>query len=122
LLDTLGHLQHAKHNEQFAEFLESTSYPDWRATALFYAALHYVQSYFLKQIPARPFKTHAARDTAIRLDVHIGGIWNDYRSLKDWSLKTRYEGKQPDEKDFKNDILKSLETIRKTIYPYVASP
>ena len=122
MLDTPGHLQQAKHNEQFADSLQSTSYPDWRATAIFYAALHYVQGYFLKQIPPRPFKTHSARDTAIRLDANIGGIWNDYRSLKDWSLKTRYEGKQPDENDFKNDMLKSLEAVRKTIYQLIASP
>ena len=88
----------------------------------FYAALHYVQGYFLSQNPSQPYKTHSHRDAAIRYDTHIGGIWNDYRSLKDWSQKARYEGEKPGDNDFKNDILKSLQAIKKTINQYITIP
>lgn len=85
MLDPKGHIQQAKHNEQLAEFLNDTPYGDWRATALFYAALHYVQAYFLSRTPPQHYSTHFDRDTAIENDPHIGGIWSDYRSLKDWT-------------------------------------
>ena len=122
MLDAIGHIQHAKHNEQLAEFLDGTPYLDWRATSLFYAALHYVQGYLMSQAPPQPYKTHSARDAAIRNDPRIGGIWNDYRSLKDWSQKTRYDGEKPGNNDFKNDILKSLQAIKKAVHQYLTIP
>ncbi|HET9836940.1 MAG TPA: hypothetical protein VFR84_01815 [Candidatus Angelobacter sp.] len=119
MLDSKGHTQQAKHNEALAEFLEGTSYPDWRCTALFYASLHYVQAYFMSLTPPKVYKRHSDRDTAIESDTHIGGIWNDYRSLKDWSEKARYGGAKPAAKDIKDDILKSLATIKKEIHRYI---
>jgi hypothetical protein len=119
LLDPKGHIQQAKHNEALAQYLEGTPYPDWRATSLFYAALHYVQAYFLSRTPPQHFTRHSDRDTAIESDSHIGGIWNDYRSLKDWSQKARYDGKKPADSDIKNDIMKSLTAIKKEIHRYL---
>src|SRR5436853_6578720 len=80
------------------------------------------KGYFLSQNPSQPYKIHSHRDAAIRYDTHIGGIWNDYRSLKDWSQKARYEGEKPGDNDFKNDILKSLQAIKKTINQYITIP
>ncbi len=86
---------------------------------MFYAALHYVQSYFVSRTTAKHFAKHIDRDAAIESDTHIGGIWNDYRSLKDWSIKARYDAKKPSNSDFKNDILKSLANIKKEINRYI---
>ncbi len=119
MLDPKGHIQQAKHNEALAEFLEGTSYPDWRATALFYAALHYVQAYFLSRTPPKSYVRHSDRDTAIEIDTHIGSIWNHYRSMKDWSQKARYDGRKPTDTEIKSDILKSLGAIRKEVNRYI---
>jgi hypothetical protein len=119
LLDSKAHIQQAKHNEALEEYLRGTTYFDWRATCLFYAALHYVQAYFVSQHPPQDFTKHSERDTAIESDNHIGGIWNDYRSLKDWSQKARYNAKKPAENDFKTDINKSLAAVKKEINRYI---
>lgn len=119
MLDSKTHIQQAKHNEQLVEYLDGSVYFDWRATCVFYAALHYVQAYFSSRTPAQHFATHVARDTAIEGDSHIGGIWNDYRSLKDWSIRARYDGRKPSDSDFKNDILKSLSNLKKQINTYI---
>jgi len=44
---SLTHKQQAQHNEEFiASFdLDATPYLDWVVTAIFYAALHFVDSY-----------------------------------------------------------------------------
>jgi hypothetical protein len=118
LLDSKGHVLQAKHNESIAEYLLGTSYPDWRSTCLFYAALHYVQAYFVSRHPPQHFTKHSNRDTAIESDNHIGGIWSDYRSLKDWSQKARYDGRKPTDNDFKTDINKSLAAVKKEINRY----
>lgn len=120
MLDSKGHYQQAQHNEQLSEFLNNTPYADWRATCLFYAALHYVQAYFVSRNPPQSYVLHSTRDTAVQSDPHIGRIWNDYRSLKDSTRKARYDGKKPVPADFKNDILKSLGNVKKEIGRYVS--
>ncbi|HYX53539.1 MAG TPA: hypothetical protein VE783_08805 [Candidatus Limnocylindrales bacterium] len=119
MLDKQGHIQQAKHNEALAQYLEGAPYPDWRSTAYFYAALHYVQAYFVSRTPPQNFKKHSDRDTAIESDGRIGGIWSDYRSLKDWSQNARYIGRKPSDAEIKNDILKSLAAIKKEISRHV---
>lgn len=116
------HVNQAKFNEQLVVFLDGTAYPDWRATAVFYTAVHYVQAYFISLTPPRRFDRHKDRDTAIENDKHICAIWNNYRSLKDWSRRTRYDGVKPDPKIFKDDIFPSLAAIKKHLrafLPYI---
>jgi hypothetical protein len=114
------HVNQAKSNEALAEFLKDTPYPDWRATVFFYTALHYVQSYFTSRNPPQRPSRHTERDTAIQSDRHISTvIWDDYRSLKDWSYKTRYDGHKPTPEDFKTDIIPSLNAIKKHLKAFV---
>ena len=120
MLDPERHIQQAKHNEHLAGFLEGTPYSDWRATSLFYAAVHYLESYLCSsRSKLRSFPTHQSREQAIGQDRHIRSVWGDYRSLKDWSQKARYEGEKPNEIAFKDDILKSLASIKKEIRRYI---
>ncbi|MGD0510703.1 MAG: hypothetical protein ABSA33_02585 [Candidatus Micrarchaeaceae archaeon] len=116
------HVNQAKFNEQLVSFLEGTAYPDWRATVVFYAAVHYVQAYFSSLTPPLKFSRHKDRDTAIENDKHVSAIWNNYRSLKDWSREARYSGTKPEVKDFKEDIFPSLAAIKKHLrafLPYI---
>jgi hypothetical protein len=117
------HVNQAKNNEQLVAFLDGTAYPDWRSTAVFYAAVHYVQAYFSSLNPPRKFDRHKDRDTAIQDDKYIRAIWNHYRSLKDWSRSARYDGTKPAEKDFADDITPSLTAIKKHLrafLPYIS--
>jgi len=118
-LKSKEHVNHAKSNEQLAAFLDGTPYPDWRATVFFYAAVHYVQAYFTAQPVRWEFHKHSDRDTAIQADNHISAIWDDYRSLKDWSRDARYDAEKPSADDFKNDILPSLMRIKKHLRAFV---
>ena len=120
MLRPKDHVNQGKSNEQLAEYLEGSPYPDWRATVSFYAALHYVQAYFLSLTPPQNPKRHTERDTAIQADRHINtAIWDDYRSLKDWSYRTRYDGYKPSYADFKNEIAPSLIAIKKHLKAFV---
>jgi hypothetical protein len=117
------HVNQAKNNEQLVAYLDGGPYPDWRATAVFYAAVHYVQAYFTSLTPPQKFERHKDRDTAIGNDKHIRAIWSNYRSLKDWSRNARYEGLKPEPKDFKDDILPAIGAIKKHLrafLPYIA--
>jgi hypothetical protein len=118
-LNTTEHVNQAKSNEAVAEYLDGSPYPDWRATALFYAAVHYVQAYFVSLNPPRRFKRHADRDDAIQSDTHISARWDDYRSLKDWSKQSRYSGVKPGANDFRDDIFPALNAIKKHLRAFL---
>ena len=62
---SLTHRQQAQHNEEFiASFdLDSTPYLDWVVTAIFYAALHFVDSYLA--IRGVHLSSHRGRDSLI---------------------------------------------------------
>lgn len=109
--DGKAHIAQAQSNEDLAKFLENTAYRDWRATSLFYAALHYVQAYFVDN--GRSPSRHSDREEEIHLDKRISAIWNDYRSLKDWSTRARYNGQKPSDSEFKVEIVPSLEAVKK---------
>ncbi len=82
---------------------------------MFYAALHYIQFYFVSDIPRKSFSSHSKRDTAIAGESRLDKIARDYRSLQDWSQRCRYDGVKPSDDDFKKDIVPSLERIKKHI-------
>ncbi len=84
------HLGKAHHDEQFVSSLDLSTSPfiDWAVTALFYAALHYVEAYFATM--NRHSADHRARDSAIRRDANLRKIYNDYSELKNHSINARY--------------------------------
>ncbi len=116
------HINQARFNEELAEYLDGSPYPDWRATALFYAAVHYIQAYFESRNPPLRFGKHSARETAIQGDKHISAIWDDYRDLKDWSRKTRYSCIKPEKADFASVISPSLLGIKKHLRAFIRIP
>ena len=84
------HLQKARHDEEFVQFLDSTAvkFTDWAATGLFYAALHYVEAYFATRGTHSP--DHRARDSSVYRDKRLRQIYNDYNELKNFSINARY--------------------------------
>ena len=53
----------------------------------FYSAVHYAEAYFFPE----HYQRHQGRDSAIKRDAKIGGIWRFYARLKDTSEHARYE-------------------------------
>jgi hypothetical protein len=79
------HIEKAKRNEAAALLIQAT-YPEWAVTALFYAAMHYVEAFFFIQETKRPFpshyKDHADRRKGIalraaRISVHYETLFGD---------------------------------------------
>jgi hypothetical protein len=77
-----------------------------------------VQAYLL-DAGYRPPARHTERDQVIHNDNRIKAIWDDYRALKDWSVRARYGGQKPSEGEFKLDILPSLEAIKSHLHAFV---
>jgi hypothetical protein len=83
------HLQKADRNEQFAVFLaDKTTYYDWAATVLFYAALHYMDA-ILAAAMDHP-KTHDKRHSSIRKNGTLRRVYAEYRALESLSRNARY--------------------------------
>jgi len=87
-----AHLQKADHNRQFSDDITQLpdDYRDWRITAIFYAALHILQAYFVAKNTEYPTK-HQERDELIQRDPNLRTLWDDYRELKTLSVTSRYQ-------------------------------
>lgn len=95
------HLAQARHNEDVVLYLGGVSpdYVDWQMTGLFYAALHYVDAYFVagqlagataQSLPRNLHpRNHAERDQMV--SRHLPAIQRTYRLLKDHSIDARYQ-------------------------------
>ena len=111
------HLSKAKHDEEFVASLDlaTTPYLDWAITALFYAALHYVEAYFATMKRHSP--DHRTRDSAVQRDSRIRGIYSDYSELKNYSINARYYMTPFSESDVRKNLLVRLANIRARISP-----
>ena len=90
------HLDKAAHNEAFYDDfdLDSSPYCDWAVTVLFYALLHYVDTFLaVAQKPVHPNR-HAVRDGCVARIPDLGPIYNEYITLKDKSRDARYYATQ----------------------------
>ena len=86
------HLTKSANNETFAGSLDTSSATgiEWKLTALFYAAVHYIQAYLIGSSKG-PITNHSQRDSAIFRDAKIRPIYVDYQELKTHSRDARYE-------------------------------
>lgn len=112
------HLNQAKHNEALAEYISTTPYLDWVATLKFYAALHYVQAYFLSLSPPQNPQSHSQRAIAMDNDTYLDPIRDDYRDLQDVSQACRYACWKPDSRELKLTD-EHLRTIKKYLRQYI---
>ena len=118
--DKKTHLAQAAHNEALVEFLDGTPYTDWSATATFYAALHFIQAYFLSKNPPEDPQSHGVRDAAIDNDKFLQQIRNHYRDLQDLSEAARYYGSKPTASELKTGVASYLAAIKKHLKQYIS--
>lgn len=83
------HRAKAAHNEALAASL-AASFEDWAVVALFYAAVHYVEAHFAKNVPPVHSQNHDRRDSAIASSKVLKPQWKNYRELKNQSRAARY--------------------------------
>lgn len=109
------HLAQAHHNEEFVAIfnLNTTPYIDWMVAGLFYAALHYIDS-FLALHGIHPSQ-HDVRDGCIIKVRDLSPIWIDYRHLKDDRRAAQYDIVHFRPKDISNNIRPKFEAIKEFI-------
>jgi hypothetical protein len=85
------HLSQAQHNEEFIQSfdLNTTPYLDWVVTGIYYAALHYIESYLA--LRNRHPRSNEYRERMFQEIEELTPIYPDFRALKDYSLGTRYD-------------------------------
>jgi hypothetical protein len=83
------HISKAEHNEALYEELTTAGgYADWEITALFYAALHYVDAW-LSRSGTHPH-AHVQRRSLVSRDPVLHRIYGHYARLDDRSRDARY--------------------------------
>ena len=84
------HIAKAEKNERLYENLIGTEFNDWAVVALFYAALHYVDAFFLQVSNATP-QNHGERNRRLRNNAALDQIKGHYLDLYALSIRARYE-------------------------------
>lgn len=109
---------HAQHNETFHDHLCEqfpASYFDWKLTAIFYAACHYLKALAVKRNKIIG-EFHVQINNNIRSGPHNPtmplpkGAYKNYMDLFHYSQTARYDGVIPD--------LKTFEELRKADYQH----
>jgi hypothetical protein len=85
------HINWARQNEEFAKSLDPKFNIDanWAITAVFYAAVHYVDAYFAAR-GQRPVD-HDEREQKLNRDDFFASVRKIYKELKRLSREARYE-------------------------------
>ena len=84
------HIAQAEKNERLYEILLGTEFNDWAVTALFYAALHYVDAYIASSTGVSP-SNHSARNYLVDSAPSLIVISQAYSNLYRLSRDVRYE-------------------------------
>jgi hypothetical protein len=83
------HILQARHNENFYQVTDKNAFSDWAMTAIFYAALHYIDAVLAKLGMVDP-GGHSVRDDQVHKRVELRPIANSYFRLKSRSRSARY--------------------------------
>ena len=83
------HILQAEKNERLFDNLIGTEFNDWAVVSLFYAALHYVDAYFVERVGTSP-SNHRSRNRLISMTIELVSIETFYRELYARSLDARY--------------------------------
>lgn len=113
--DENAHSRQAVHNRGFVDFLDvdSTNYLDWVVTAIFYTAVHRVES-FLARYDAHP-SSHGDRCKAMSRFDPLKPVFRDYSDLHFQSERSRYHCVGFDRNFVKTELLGKLTSIETQI-------
>lgn len=108
------HLRQAYHNESVANKLLSDNpveFPDWAVTATFYAALHFVNHYFMRTASIAPGR-HDIRSSYLNRDSIARSIACEYQKLRDRCDEGRYYCSRAAPDTARNLVNNELQTIK----------
>jgi|SRR3989338_6806470 len=107
------HLCKALHNEDFVNSfdIDKSKYPDWIIVGIFYATLHYYESYFSNQ--NKHSTTHDISDELISNDNKIVNTYDDYRELKQYRWQASYRDTPFSAQCIKNNIIPKFNNIKR---------
>jgi hypothetical protein len=103
------HIKKAARNEGFAQVLAKGTYYDWAAVALFYAALHYVDS--VLAVSGEHPRSHERRHELIPNNPTLKRVYSEYRALETLSHNARYYA-MPIEPQHVHDAQNDYDTIK----------
>ncbi|MBM4033487.1 MAG: hypothetical protein FJ291_17125 [Planctomycetes bacterium] len=110
------HLAQAGANRAFyEELLDRPQYRDWAVTALFYAAVHYVDAFLHPRHPA----DHGTRNHLIRTSPLLQPLYVKYRRLQDRSQDARYECYDPTREELVRMRRECYDVIERAILPHL---
>lgn len=112
------HRERAEHNEYLVTTLNNPFW-DWGVVVTFYAALHYVESYFaaknIKHPVARPNQKPSHSSRLPLVANHLRGIYKDYGNLYNDSRDARYEADLVITQKDAQQSQKQLESIKAVV-------
>lgn len=121
------HLMVARRNEAAAHTNEEP-HPEWAVTALFYAALHYVEAYWFVTAAAQGYDPHCTshEERSPAVAKYLNPIYKHYRALEKASRDARYRAipfSKYDVQDLRNKRLAPLKQhILQEIQPQKRTP
>jgi uncharacterized protein (UPF0332 family) len=103
------HLAQYERNVLISQHLAEASDYDWAVTALFYAALHLVQAWFV----TRNFSVgnHRRRDNEMLASTYLQPILDEYRALRTHSENARYNCRLFSQREFEEIRSGSFATV-----------
>lgn len=109
------HLAQAKHNEDFINSfdLQTTPYLDRVVNGIYYAALHYVESYLALQ--GKHPRSDRYRDEMFPQLGDLRPIYADFRTLRDYSRGARYDIQKFSATEVEGLIRNELNAVRQHI-------
>lgn len=114
MLQPSEHIAQAEKNERLYELLVGTEFNDWAITGLFYAALHYVDAFFMRQTGTSPIN-HNSRNGLVERTLNLAQIKPYYAALFQWSLNVRYEAIQVSSDDARYVMAQYFTPLRQHI-------
>jgi hypothetical protein len=111
------HLRQAQHNEFFAGHLlaqDGVPFSDWAVTAAFYAALHYVNHYFMRTAGVAP-GSHDLRTSYLNRDSHAKSIAGEFQMLRDRCDEARYYCRCPTSQVIRALLDNELQVIKRAM-------
>ncbi|MDA2924471.1 hypothetical protein MYX65_07420 [Acidobacteria bacterium AH-259-L09] len=107
------HIAKARHNEEFIVEIRASGnkFLDWAITGYFYAAIHYVESYFARFLGYHT-TDHGERLTRINHEPSLREVYPVFRSLKDDSEEARYGVTEFTDEVVETEIKPRLEKIK----------
>lgn len=117
------HLEKAQRNEQFyrASAASIAQYPEWGATILFYASLHYVDAWLAHYHLGDP-ANHKERNASVKLNSRLAPIGEAYMKMYLASLKARYTTVRLSSQDIRRLEEESFSTVRRMVRESIGLP